>query len=754
MLTASCSVYRHIPQGENLLADVDVTVQGDQVMGPSYYKSLSYQQPNSKWFGIFKVPLRAYYLKSNKESAGRRSIFKNMGEAPVLCDTLLCDATRQDILRSLANSGYMKPYVDYTISKGRRPKAKVQYVVRPGQPYRVDKVSSIVPDPVVRSLLESSGGSLISPGMILDASVLDQERSRITLLMQQNGYYRFNKECISFVADTVAGSYDVGLTMRVEPYAVNDSGVVQSYPRYTIDRVGYVLADNANFSTNSLAGYDRTENDAFEFFSKGTPKLKYNTIESHSYLRNGMVYNPDSVSMTYSSLSRLGLLRYTNIQLDDVPGTTGLLDAKAYLVMRPKYSVSFDVEGTNTAGDLGAAAFLSLVNRNLFGGAEQLTLKTRIAYEAITDLPGYSGDNSYKEYGIEANLDFPEFLVPFLSQDIQRKSQATSQFSAKFNSQQRPEFNKRVFSTSWSYLWGTGVRTNHRFDVTELNYLVVPWISDNFRREYLDAINSKSSILKYNYEDMLISKIGYTFYSSNSMLSSAKRLQYSIRLNIETSGNVFYGFSELFGADVNSYGQYKVLGIAFAQYVKHDLSFTTKYNLNTRNNVLFHFEYGIGVPYANSTTLPFEKRYFAGGANSVRGWAVRELGPGSYTGGDNYIDYIKQSGDIKLFSSLEYRSRLFWKVNGALFLDAGNIWTIREYEEQPGGCFAFDSFYKQIAVAYGLGVRLDLGFLVLRFDGGMKAVNPAYTSHDDHYPVLNPNLKRDFTFHLAVGYPF
>jgi outer membrane protein assembly factor BamA len=196
------------------------------------------------------------------------------------------------------------------------------------------------------------------------------------------------------------------------------------------------------------------------------------------------------------------------------------------------------------------------------------------------------------------------------------------------------------------------------------------------------------------------------------------------------------------------------MGVAYAQYAKHDFSFTANWRLDRMNNFVAHVEWGLGVPYGNSESLPFEKRFFAGGANSVRGWAVRELGPGSFRGQDKTIDYIRQSGDIKLGASIEYRSKLFWKINAATFIDAGNIWTIKEYAEQPEGEFRLDSFYKQIAVSYGLGLRLDFGFFVLRLDGGMKAYDPSGQTMYQRLPLVHPSFSRDFAFHLAVGYPF
>ena len=173
-----------------------------------------------------------------------------------------------------------------------------------------------------------------------------------------------------------------------------------------------------------------------------------------------------------------------------------------------------------------------------------------------------------------------------------------------------------------------------------------------------------------------------------------------------------------------------------------------------RNALALHAGIGVAYPYGNSTVLPFEKRYFSGGANSVRGWGVRELGPGKFKGTDGRIDFINQTGDLKLDLNAEYRTSLFWKFEGAAFIDAGNIWTLRNYEDQPGGQFKFSEFYKQIAAAYGLGLRLNFDYFILRFDMGMKAINPAYETQEEHWAIVHPKLSRDFAFHFAVGLPF
>ena len=202
----------------------------------------------------------------------------------------------------------------------------------------------------------------------------------------------------------------------------------------------------------------------------------------------------------------------------------------------------------------------------------------------------------------------------------------------------------------------------------------------------------------------------------------------------------------------NDQGQRQVFNIAYAQYIKGDIDITRNIRLDYTNQLVLHVGLGIAYPYGNSNLLPFEKRYFSGGANSVRGWSVRGLGPGKYKGHDGRIDFINQTGDMKLDLNAEFRTHLFWKLDGAMFVDAGNIWTLRDYEDQPGGKFSLKELPSQLAASYGMGFRFNFDYFIVRFDLGMKAVNPAYD--EEHYPIAHPRLSRDFAFHFAVGHPF
>ena len=438
-------------------------------------------------------------------------------------------------------------------------------------------------------------------------------------------------------------------------------------------------------------------------------------------------------------------MKYTNISFEQDPDSA-LLDAHIQLQTNKPSTLSFQPEGTNTAGDLGAAASLTYENRNLFRGSESFSVQVRGAYEAIRGLEGYSNQD-YIEYSVESRLSFPRFMMPFLSSEARRRTIATSELSLTYDTQNRPEFHRRVLSAGWRYKWSPlSSRNQYQFDLLNLNYVFMPWISDTFRKEYLDNPTNYNAILRYNYEDLFIMKTGFGFSYNDGKTA--------IKTNIETAGNLLSLGSAIFGGNKDDLNQYKVFNIAYAQYIKGDIDYTHHLISGYNDQLVFHVGLGIAYPYGNSTILPFEKRYFSGGANSVRGWSVRSLGPGRYKDKDGNINFITQTGDMKLDLNLEYRTHLFWKFGGAAFVDAGNIWTIRAYDDQPGGQFKFDTFWRQIAVSYGLGIRLNFDYFILRLDGGMKAVHPAYTDSRHHFPIIHPNFGRDFTLHFAVGLPF
>lgn len=700
LLTTACSTGKYVQEGEYILDKVAV------VSDQSDYNA---------------SPLSQYVRQ--KEKPKLFSLFRNpFSRKPVIYDTLQARLSCQDLMTAMQNEGYMNAGVSlYTETKGK--KLKATYLLHPGQPFLIGKVNYDIQDEGIQQLLhlDQTDNQQIKPGMRFTVETLDNERKRIAGLLSDNGYFRFNKDFIHFTADTVMGRKDIALTLQLRKYKSNSNSPEVDHTRYLIRDVLFQSNDS-----------DRIH-------------LRKQVLLNATAIKAGRPYDASALQRTYNNFARLQAVKYTNIKFAEVPDTN-LLDCHIQISTNKPSTISFQPEGTNTAGDLGAAASITYTNRNLFHGSEQLSIEFRGAYEAITGLEGYQ-DQNYTEFSVETKLVFPRFLAPFLSKSFRRRQTASSEWAVSWNFQNRPEFHRRVFSSAWRYRWSEPKHhLNYRFDLLDLNYVYMPWISSTFKRDYLDNAENRNAILRYNYEDIFIMKAGFTVSYTDGVDA--------VRANFESAGNLLNGVSKGFGFKTNSQGQHTLFNIAYAQYVKFDFDYTHLFQFDKRNALALHAGLGVAYPYGNSTVLPFEKRYFSGGANSVRGWSVRELGPGKFKGTDGRIDFINQTGDVKLDLNAEYRSSLFWKLQGALFIDAGNIWTLRNYAEQPGGQFKFTEFYKQIAASYGMGLRLNFDYFILRFDVGMKAINPAYESEKEHWSIFHPKLSRDFDFHFAVGLPF
>ena len=722
-LLGSCSASRDLPEGTYMLDKVKVMTDGKyQDINSAQMMNYVRQKGNARWFSAIKIPLGVYAM-AGKDSSWINRTLRQMGEAPVIYDTLLARQSCEDLKLALQNKGYLDAQVEMFIKPHHR-KIDALYVLHPGQPYFINNYTTDIQDSVIARMI-ASRKPLLYNGLQFSTDALNTERTQITTFLQDQGYFRFHKEFITYRAHKDSARHEVGLTMVLHPYRANSESKDTLHSRYWIRNISY--------ESGAL-------NDS-------VIHLRSSVLKENTFLTEGQPYSTSQLQNTYNHFGRLGAVRYTNISFQPVADST-LLDTKIQIQTNKPSTISIQPEGTNTSGDLGAAISLTYQNRNIFKGSETFTMKVRGAYEAIRGLEGYSNQD-FIEYSIEGRLTFPRFIVPFLSAESRRRNTATSEVSLMYDSQDRPEFHRRVLSSGWRYLWKKqGHPDSYRFDVLDLNYVFMPWISDTFRKEYLDNPSNSNVILRYNYEDLFIMKMGFGYTYNNGRVA--------LKTNVESAGNLLGLGTAIFGGSKNVNGQYKVFDIAYAQYVKADVDFAR--NLlghASKDQLIFHVGFGVAYPYGNSKVLPFEKRYFSGGANSVRGWTVRSLGPGRYKDKDGRINFITQTGDLKLDLNLEYRTHLFWKFNGAAFLDAGNIWTLRQYDEQAGGQFSIKGLITDLAVSYGLGLRLNFDFFVLRFDLGMKAVNPAYQTEDEaHYPLIHPRFSRDFAFHFAVGMPF
>jgi outer membrane protein assembly factor BamA len=629
----------------------------------------------------------------------------------------------EDLQAQLVNMGFLRASVD-AMTRSKKKKMDVTYLLHPGEPYHIRNVSYVIQDSLIADLLQLDQPDRrgLKSGMWFNVENLDAERKRITRLLTNMGYYRFNKEYITYLADSVAGTKEIDLVLVLRKQR-DSEGVEKAHERYKVRDIRYASGDPEDTTIH----------------------LRPGVLRKNTFVRKQDYYSSDDLQNTYTHFGRLGAVRYTNISWQELPDSNQL-DCLIQISTNKPSTISFQPEGTNTAGDLGVAASLTYQNRNLFKGAENLSIELRGAYEAIKGLEGYSNHN-FQEYSLETKLSFPRFILPFISSNIRRRILATSEVSLSYDLQNRPEFHRRVLSAGWRYKWSDPRHHDrYRIDMLDLNYISMPWISETFKKEYLDDTNSRNAILRYNYENLFIMKFGVGYIYNNGIIA--------IKANAETAGNLLGLASKIFGFHRNADGKYTFLDIAYAQYVRFDLDVTRNIMFSYNNQLVFHAGLGVAYPYGNSTILPFEKRYFSGGANSVRGWSVRSLGPGKYVSRDGRIDFINQTGDMKMDFNVEYRAHLFWKLGAALFVDAGNIWTLRNYDDQPGGQFKLSEFWNQLAVSYGLGFRFNFDYFILRFYMGMKAVNPAYEEGDEHYPIAHPKFSRDFAFHFAVGLPF
>ena len=721
VLLCGCSVSRHLPEGTYMLNKVRVVTDSKyKDINTLAMKEYVRQKSNSRWLSTVKVPLGIYSL-AGRDSTWVNRVLWSIGEAPVVFDTLMARQSCEDLKLALENKGYLDAevslYVDY-----KKRKANAIYLLRPGTAYKISQYETDIQDTVIEKALQRRNSTLYT-GKQFSVDALNTERGQITTYLQDRGYFRFHKDFITYRARRHEKEKTVDLTLVLHPYFRTSEDSASLHSRYDIRSVTF-----QNGIGDSVI------------------HLRRHVLEENTFIEAGKPYSMTGLQKTYTHFGRLNAVKFTNISYEMVPDTT-LLDAKILVQTNKPSTLSFQPEGTNTAGDLGAAASLTYQNRNLFRGSEVLSVQLRGAYEAIRGLEGYSNQD-YFEYSIESRLSFPRFIFPFLSQKFRRSTIATSEVSLLYDSQDRPEFHRRVLSAGWHYQWKPENSFNsYRLDLIDLNYVFMPWISKTFHDEYLSDNSNSNAILKYNYEDLFIMKIGFGYAFNNGKTA--------VKTNIETAGNLLDLYAHSVNTSKNDLGQFKIFNIAYAQYVKADVDFIQRLWEGDNSQLVFHTGFGIAYPYGNSDVLPFEKRYFAGGANSVRGWSVRSLGPGSYKDQDGKINFITQTGDMKLDVNLEYRSHLFWKFNWALFVDAGNIWTLRDYKDQPGGQFKFSRLLDDLAVGYGMGVRLNFDYFILRFDLGMKAINPAYeTENEAHYPLIHPDFGRDLAFHFAVGMPF
>jgi len=757
----SCSSTKYVADGEYLLDKV--RIESDI---PDYktleLKPYIRQLPNFKMFGINKTMFQIYNLSGKDSSKWMNRFLKKIGEEPVIFDSTLVTKTNGELQKLFINMGYLNVDVSSDIAF-KDKKARIAYRIKGNEPYRIRQFSSVIEDDSIRSLLAegesllrapgepaSERVSLIKEGMLYDKNILDQERDRITNLVRNRGLYTFNKFYISYDAtDSALIENQVDVCLKLDLFReLQPTGeyIETLHKPYYFDRV-FIYLDYDPLKISKLSDYqisDSIVSDRYTIYYQGKqPAIRPGTLLNNSFLTPQRPYSQVREDLTYSAYSALNALNNIHIQYEEfMQDDTARLNAHILTMPAKKQSISYSIEGTNTTGNLGVATSVNYTHRNIFRGAETFNFKVRGAYEAISDFK-----NPYLEIGGEISIHIPKFVFPFISNSFSRRMRSSTEFALSYNQQARPEYDRTLFSGGIRYIWQQRTRTNsrHQYDFLDIDYVYIPRIDSLF----LSRLPANAKY--FGYSNQFIVGMGYSYTQTTFDPMRKQRNAHSLRLSLESAGNVLYGINTLLQNQKNEQGSYKLFGTYFAQFAKGDIDYARTFIIDHQNSVAWRIGGGIGFPYGNSDILPFEKRYYSGGANSVRAWPVRELGPGNFN--SDSANFYFQSGDIKLNMNIEYRTRFFWKLEAAVFVDAGNIWTIKDYPGQEGGAFKFDSFYSQIALGYGLGLRLDMDFFLLRLDSGWKAYDPA-RSGKESWAILHPNFKNNWAWHFAVGYPF
>jgi len=760
LFLSSCNVFKTIPEGQHLLNKNIIKTDRSELN--ENVNAILKQKPNRKILGLFRFHLGVYNLATlGKETKFKKWVKTAIGEEPVLLDTGLTHKSREQIEILFQNNGYFNASVtDSTVYK--RKKAKVYYKIKSGEPYKIRNIQYNIADSNIQKIiLNDQTTSLISSGKVFSNNLLQSELTRITTKLRNLGYYNFNSQYIYFDIDSSLRSNQVDLWMIISNPQVkaNDSVSTidlglheKSYIKEVIVEVDFDPIQNV-----MVADKDTTYTSNLIFISKG--KLQYTHsakhLAEHIFIKKDSIFSQENFDLTYRRLSDLGIFRFVNIRTEILvkSESDSLNPLRCFILLSPQARQEFkaEVEGTNSGGNFGIAGNLVYKNKNIFKGAETLTMKIKGGLEIQQNF----GDTTYEstrqlalfnayEIGPELSLTFPRGLWPFNNKHQEKVDNPTTSISAGFNTQNRPEYYRQLVNLSYYYTIKTTLYNRFYFYPAEINYLNVKL--DPIFLLQLQKLQDPTIILGYSNQFIADGRISYLF---NNQDLNKRSKYFFFRVNLEFAGNSIYLSKRIGGESINRDSPSELFNVKFAQYLRPDFDFRFYKPLNQSNALaVFRLATGFGLAYGNSIKLPFEKSFYAGGPNDIRAWRTRNLGPGS----NIKEDYFERFGDFKITSNLEYRFDIYRKFKGALFIDAGNIWIWKSYNSNNDGVFYLNKFVDQMAIGSGVGIRFDFTFFVLRLDGAIQVKDPTQPI-GDRWVLKSKNLN-DITYNFGIGYPF
>lgn len=772
----SCSTTRPLKENQHLLINnkISITSHKKHIDSESLRGYIS-QKPNKKLFGLFRFKLWVYQKVEDKKGSKFNQWLKyTVGEPPTIYDSLSARTSSEEISLYLKNLGFFNADVGQRSKYLKRNPKKVKsiYTVMPAAPYRIRTISYQITDERLASYVYADTSfSLLKEGQLFNAYTMDDERDRITGNLNNNGYYRFTKEYILYEVDSALNSHQVDINILIENVSVPDPEnpgkfLKKDHDRYFIRKV--VINPRFKPGDSRETPYDTLVESVHQVSSLRAPNIYYilhrsplkispDVLAQSTFIENGEPFNLEDVQQTYRRFSSLPVFNYTSIQFTETQKDTQdlaegnkSLDARINLSRAPLQSYSIEAEGTNSGGDLGIGANFTYQNKNIFRGAEVFTLRLKGALEA-QKISGTNEDdeqefiffNTY-EYGIEANIKFPKFLIPIRQERFPKYFKPKTTLNTGFNQQNRPQYRRYIANVSFGYDWNESENKQHIIFPADIN-LVKVFPTDEFQKE-IDGLEDDR--LRNQYTDHLIMALRYSYIFNNQDIRKLKNFIY-FRGNIETSGNLLNLIDHLVDAPKDPSGYYTLLNIRYAQYVRTDIDLRYYWILRNTNSLVFRTILGVGIPYGNTSVLPFEKGFYLGGANGMRGWRFRSLGPGSYTVTEDNLD---KSGDIQIEGNIEYRFSIYRFFKGALFVDAGNVYLLKPNETFPGGEFRFNSFIDQLGIDAGFGFRFDFKFFIFRIDPAIKLKDPSKPKGDRW--VLEDLQLKNIIWNFGIGYPF
>ena len=782
----SCNVGKYIPENKYLL-NKNIYVLDQDSLSEEEYKTVSsvlsaapdyaQQQPNTRVLGV-RLGMRIYCLSNPNKKNWLNNIIRKQGSEPVIFDNMAMHSTAKQLKLLLDTKGCFNSEVDFQTDTLKGDRINVTYRVYSTPRYTIDSVAFSVENADVRQLLEKENRRcLIKKGNYYDQNVLVAERERVVNLLQNNGYYTASKEVVTFLLDTNKTEWTMKVVMNIsdpkvftpeqqlvseplKPYYINN---IYIYPNLeSLLAIDSLKKDTLKYDYNY-----RGQKMVYYFLVDKDMNLNKSVISRSIFLSPNELYRRRNVELTYNSLIGLRNFKFTNVeffQSDKKSDSANFIDARIILMEAMRHSVSTSLEisntsplwmateSTNNLGNFGLEWALGYQNKNLFGGAELFNIRTTLLLElaksALSDKEAgdfYSIFSAF-ETGLDMSIEVPKFIIPMPSSWFSKRFRPRTAFSLGFNYQFRTFFERALANTSFSYNWRNRATKQHQFAPLGITYVRFLNQSDVFK-EQIDNLSSLR--LKYQYSDHFIMNSHYTYAYTNQQINTKTNFTY-FSFGAEVAGNVLYAIDKALDRPADSSGIYSVLGVPYSQYVRTEMDLKHYFYLSNNNTFVARLMFGIGIPYGNSLSLPYEKSFYGGGPTTIRAWNIRTLGPGSYT--NQSLNVFERVGDMMMVVNLEDRFHLFGIFEGAAFLDMGNIWLLRPSDEFPNGNFTFNSFLSDIAVGGGLGLRLNISIITLRLDFAIPFYDPQCVKGERwRFPYWRWN---QVVTNFGIDYPF